>query len=240
MTASPRARPSSAAAAATYTRRATVRASICANTVVRRWTRRCDKINSDEEERMRLGYEIRTAVRFAEQNGRPAFHLGTVERDGGEPATLARLTYGHAATLWRINLGWMRRKNKDLYGFVLDTERGYWAKSEQSADDPDDPLSPRTDRVIPYVEDRRNCLLFEPGEPQNAAVMASLQAILKSAIQVKYQLEDNELAAEPLPNMGERRLILFYESAEGGAGVLRRLLVDPDAMREVAQEALRL
>src|SRR6266704_368312 len=203
-------------------------------------TRRRDKINSDEEERMRLGYEIRTAVRFAEQNGRPAFHLGTVEREGGEQATLARLTYGHAATLWRINLGWIRRKDKALYGFVLDTERGYWAKGEQSTDDPDDPLSPRTDRVIPYVEDRRNCLLFEPGAPQNAVVMASLQAILKSAIQVKYQLEDNELAAEPLPNLGERRLVLFYESAEGGAGVLRRLLVDPDAIRDVAKEALRL
>jgi hypothetical protein len=30
--------------------------------------------------------------------------------------------------------------------------------------------------------------------------MASLQAALKSVIQVRYQLEDNELAAEPLPN----------------------------------------
>jgi len=200
-------------------------------------TRRRDKINSDEEERMRLGYEIRTAVRFAEHDGRPAFHLGKVEREG---ETLVKLTYGHAATLWRINLGWMRRRNKDQYGFVLDTERGYWAKNEQSADDPDDPMSPRTDRVIPYVEDRRNCLLFEPGEPQDAVVMASLQAILKSAIQVRYQLEDNELAAEPLPDIDERHLILLYESAEGGAGVLRRLLDEPHAIREVAKEALRL
>ena len=70
--------------------------------------------------------------------------------------------------------------------------------------------------------------------------MASLQAILKSAIQVKYQLEDNELAAKPLPNEHERNVILLYESAEGGAGVLRRLLDEPQAMREVAQEALRL
>ncbi len=200
-------------------------------------TRRRDKINSDEEERMRLGYEIRSAVRFSEQDGRPAYHVGLVEREG---ETLAKLTYGHAATLWRINLGWMRRKNKEQYGFVLDTERGYWEKSDQSADDPDDPISRRTERVIPYVEDRRNCLLFEPGEPVNATVMASLQAILKSAIQVRYQLEDNELAVEPLPNMEERHLILFYESAEGGAGVLRRLLDEPQAIREVAQEALRL
>ena len=122
-------------------------------------TRRRDKINSDEEERMRLGYEIRTAVRFSEQDGRPVYRLGMVERAG---ETLAKLTYGQAATLWRINLGWMRRKNKEQHGFVLDTERGYWAKNDQSADDPDDPMSPR-DRVIPYVEDRRNCLLFEPG-----------------------------------------------------------------------------
>lgn len=200
-------------------------------------TRRRDKINSDEEERMRLGYEIRTAVRFSEQDGRPVYRLGTVEH---EADTLAKLTYGHAATLWRINLGWMRRKNKEQYGFVLDTERGYWGKTDQSADDPDDPMSLRTDRVIPYVEDRRNCLLFEPGDAQNATVMASLQAILKSAIQVKYQLEDNELAAEPLPNELERNVILLYESAEGGAGVLRRLLDEPQAIREVAQEALQL
>ncbi len=200
-------------------------------------TRRRDKINSDEEERMRLGFEIRTAVRFAEHEGRPLYQLGKVERNG---ETLATLSYGHTATLWRINLGWLRRKDKAQYGFVLDTERGYWQKNEQAVDDPDDPMSPRTSRVIPYVEDRRNCLLFEPASRQSATVMASLQAILKSAIQVKYQLEDNELAAEPLPSMEERSLILFYESAEGGAGVLKRLLNDAQALAEVAREALRL
>ena len=200
-------------------------------------TKRRDKINSDEEERMRQGFEIRTAIRFAQHDGRPAYRIGTVE---GEEETLATLTYGHAATLWRINLGWQRRRNRDQYGFVLDMERGYWARNEQVIDDPDDPISPRTDRVIPYVEDRRNGLLFEPGERLSLAVMASLQAALKSAIQVRYQLEDNELAAEPLPNLAERNLILFYESAEGGAGVLRRLLDDPQAISEIAKEALRL
>lgn len=201
-------------------------------------TQRHDRINCDEEERLRLGYEIVTGVRFPEYRGNLSFRTATVEREGNQ---LAQLIYGHAATLWRINLGWTRRSNKNQYGFILDMERGYWARNEQVVEEePTDPLSPRTARVIPYVEDRRNCLLFELDEMLDASAMASLQAALKNAIQVRYQLEDNELAAEPLPNRDNRRLILFYESAEGGAGVLRRLLDDPQAFSEVTKEALQL
>lgn len=201
-------------------------------------TKRRDKINSDEEERMRLGYEIITGVRFEEVGERASpVRTANVLREG---TLLARLTYGHTATLWRMNLGWARRRDKEQRGFLLDLERGYWAKNDQAADDEGDPLSARTQRVIPYVEDYRNCLLFEPETPLEAAVMASLQAALKHAIQVAYQLEDNELAVEPLPSPSDRRLILFYESAEGGAGVLSRLLDDPGALARVAQEALRI
>jgi very-short-patch-repair endonuclease len=70
--------------------------------------------------------------------------------------------------------------------------------------------------------------------------MASLQAVLKNAIQVEYQLEEAELAAEPLPSRDNRRLLLFFESAEGGAGVLRRLIDDPEALARVARQALEL
>jgi very-short-patch-repair endonuclease len=101
-------------------------------------------------------------------------------------------------------------------------------------------VSVRTTRVIPYVEDTRNCLLIEPATRHALWVMASLQAALKTAIQVSFQLEDNELAAEPLPNSHERHLLLLYESAEGGAGVLRRLLDDPQAMANVARAALEI
>jgi very-short-patch-repair endonuclease len=95
-------------------------------------------------------------------------------------------------------------------------------------------------KVIPFVEDTKNCLIFEPTSQLPIEKMASLQAALKSAIQVRYQLEDNELSVEPLPSPNERKLILFYESAEGGAGVLRRLMEDPQAFADVAQTALEL
>lgn len=70
--------------------------------------------------------------------------------------------------------------------------------------------------------------------------MASLQSALKRAIQIRYQLEDNELMAEPLPDAANRHLLLIYEATEGGAGVLRRLIDEPQALSEVAREALRL
>jgi very-short-patch-repair endonuclease len=202
-------------------------------------TRRRDRINSDEEERLRLGYELKTTVRFPVRGGKPSLRTATIEHP--TEGVMARLSYGHAATIWRINLGWARRRNQNQLGFVLDTERGYWARNEQAVEeDPADPMSANTTRVIPYVEDRRNCLLIEPEESLNEKQMASLQGALKQAIQTIYQLEDNELASEPLPTRDRRRVLLIYEAAEGGAGVLRHLISDPDAFSAVVSQALDL
>lgn len=201
-------------------------------------TKRRDKINCDEEERLRLGYDIRTGVRLAEQGGVPVQRTATLVLDG---ELLATLTYGRAATLWRINMGWKnRRRDNPQVGFVLDKERGFWSRNEQNEDDADDPMSPRTERVIPYVEDRRNCLLLQPAELLDLDRIVSLEAAFKNAVQVHFQLEDNELATEILPNGDTPRLLLLYESAEGGAGVLRRLLDDSDAFSQVARRALAL
>mgnify|MGYP000919100567 CR=1 FL=1 len=203
-------------------------------------TKRRDRISSDEEERLRQGYELRTAIRFAEHGGVLSARSAEIYFQW---KLLGKLTYGSAATLWRINLGWRRRSNPHQYGFILDTERGYWARKEDDAapsPEAEDPMSPRTMRVIPFVEDHKNCLLFEPGEGFELAQMASLQAALKNAIQVEYQLEDSEMAAEPLPSTDERRSILFYEAAEGGAGVLRHLVDDPSAFARVAARALQI
>ncbi len=202
-------------------------------------TRRRDRINSDEEERRRMGYEFKTGVRFNTHGLQPAGRLAIVQAADGTP--LLKLTYSDAATLWRINLGWRRRDPHAPPGFMLDTERGYWQKNEQDIDpDPDDPNSPMQKRVVPFVEDTRNCLLMEPLLPLSAEAMASLQPALKTAIQLLYQLEDNELAAEPLPDLDQRHLLLYYESAEGGAGVLRQLLDDTGALARIAAQALTI
>ena len=202
-------------------------------------TRRRDRISSDEEERLRQGYELKTVMRFSCAGGHELARSAEV-MDGSEP--LFRLIYGQNANIWRINFGWRRRKNQDIQGFILDVERGTWEKEdkEEQAVTLDDTLGPRTQRVIPFVEDWRNCLLLIPAAKYTDAVLASLQAALKVAIQAVFQLEDGELAAEPMPNEKKRKNILFYEATEGGAGVLRRLAEEPKAMAEVAKEALRI
>jgi ATP-dependent helicase YprA (DUF1998 family)/very-short-patch-repair endonuclease len=201
-------------------------------------TKRRDRINSDEEERVRQGFEILAGVRFTRHDGLGE-RVAQIVKDG---TGYAKLAYGSAATLWRINVGWSRRANHDQLGFVLDTERGYWARNDQvEVEDRDDPMSAVRQRVIPYVEDRRNALLFQPvPRPWTTEEIASLAAALKAGIQAVFQLEETELAVEPLPSRDFRHLILFYESAEGGAGVLRQLVTDRDAFAEVARTALDL
>lgn len=204
-------------------------------------TRRRERINSDEEERLRKGFDLQTSIRFEERGGKPSPRKADLY-DGATP--LATLHYGDAATIWRVNLGMRRRDATKPDGFVLDLERGYWA-SQKDLDDQDsadvEEMSNSVARVIPYVEDRRNCLLFEPVPGRDEKFMATLQAALKNAIQVWFQLEDSELAAEPLPSTKPRNQILIYESAEGGAGVLRRLVEDGQtALIDVANTALGL
>ncbi len=202
-------------------------------------TSRRDRISSDEEERMRLGYELMTAVCLEHDGVRLQRCTAEIKTPDGE--TLAKLTYGHAALLWRINKGWARRQDRAQLGFLLDVERGYWARNQdEDADDYDQvPRAARTARVIPFVEDRRNCLLIDMARSLTSSENASLRAALKRGIQACYQLEDEELAVEPLPSDEEPRRILMYEAAEGGAGVLRQLLY-PGALAAVAREALSI
>lgn len=199
-------------------------------------TVRRDRITSDEEERQRKGYEIISGIHFASRNGGLSVEEATVHGDG---KPLLHLAYGDTATIWRVNLGWRRRKQKERLGFVLDVERGYWGTTDDAEAEDEDPMSKRTQRVIPYVEDSRNALLVTPAAPLSAAEMASLETALKVAFQVVFQLEESELASEPLPSATERNLLLFYEAAEGGAGVLRRLINEPKLWQVVASEALR-
>lgn len=203
-------------------------------------TKRAERISANEEERVRQGYEMQTTIQFGEQDGK--LHImRALLMDADTP--VMELQYGQSATVWRMNLGWRRRKEKSLLGFKINPVTGHWMGGANEEDEPDTDTPPDKtppQRIVPYVEDRRNVLIVRPLEVLDIKTMATLQYALKRGMEAVYQLEESELMAEPLPKADLRRSILFYESAEGGAGVLTRIATEPEALALVAAEALSI
>jgi ATP-dependent helicase YprA (DUF1998 family)/rubrerythrin len=204
------------------------------------FTRRRERITSDEEERRRSGYELQVSYRFHDHGARP----GRIDAILSAPddSTLLTLTYGDSATIRVTNIGRKRRKDNEGKGFWLDTNTGKWLSEKAGTDELDTTVDDvRTkQKVIPYVEDRRNILVTRLTEEVDESTAVSLGYALERGIEAAFQLEDSELASEALPDPAHTGRTLFTESAEGGAGVLRRLVDEPGALAKAAREALQI
>src|SRR5205085_308699 len=183
------------------------------------------RITCDEEERQRFGYKIVTSYRFPDVGGRLDRKDAEVTVDD---VSAMRLSYGDATALYRINLGWANQRSNQPPGFLLDLERGYWARNQADEEDQEDTTAGRQMRVVPFVNDTKNALVMRLEPVRSEGEMASVQAALKGAIQKHFQLEPRELNSESMPSPRDRQEILFYEASEGGAGVLRQLVEDPE------------
>lgn len=202
-------------------------------------TRRRDRISADEEERQRAGYEIVTSIRFVPHGERAGQVTSTITVDG---TTVGAMTYGDTALIRRMNVGLRRRKDKHVKGYLLDTLEGRWAREADLAKNVEG-QDPRIRPVIPYVEDRRNAMMVELDPSISEDERRALMYALKRAVETIYQLESSELAVEPLPgHTGDHAWsrLLFFEAAEGGAGVLRRVATEDGQLATVARKALEL
>jgi hypothetical protein len=209
-------------------------------------TKAVERISVNDEDRQRQGFDIITTYRFLPGPGGAPDKQEADVTAGGE--VIAKLTYSPAASLWRINRGWKRRKDKKQLGFYINPLSGQWSKEDQpdngdEGDSPEDSENKKTasQRIVPFVEDHRNILILTPpiGILTDAA-MATVQAALKRGIEQTFQIESAELVVEALPSSHDRRALLLYEAAEGGAGVLSRLATDASHLAQVARTALGL
>lgn len=217
-------------------------------------TRRADRITSDDEERQRLGYELLTTYEFPQENGVVKVARAQVS-SGGQP--LLELSYAPATQISRINLGWRRRENRSDMGFPIHPISGRWGGEKQLAASAgadgtgatgtgeDDSAEVGYVKITPFVQDRKNALLLQFAGPSAASTWTPLQLLslknaLKRGIEVAFQLDGSEIAAELMPNEEEASALLLYESAEGGAGVLSRLVESPAALRQLGRTALEV
>lgn len=207
-------------------------------------TRRRERISSDEEERRRSGFEVEVSYRYATHGDRP----GRVDATSSHADGTARLelTYGDAALIRLANVGRRRRKDEHDRGFWLDTVQGRWLSDKQATDATVDAADLEADladvqtraKVIPFVEDTRNIVVARHADHLDDVAATTLRYALERGCEAWFQLEDSELTTDVLPDPAERGRVLFTESAEGGAGVLRRLVLDPGAIAAVARTAL--
>jgi hypothetical protein len=204
-------------------------------------TKRAERITSDDEERQRLGYELLTTYEFPKENGQVRVALAEVSV-AGQP--LLSLSYGAATTISRINLGRRNRKSPTNIGFPIHPSKGTWGKESDlvaGADDEDDGDGDQGYvKITPYVQDRKNALLLRFHSAWEPRDLISVRHALKRGIEVAFQLDPSEIAAELMPNEAKATALLIYEAAEGGAGVLSRLVESPTALQMVGRTALQV
>ncbi|MGY2802647.1 DEAD/DEAH box helicase [Thermostichus sp. MS-CIW-25] len=199
--------------------------------------RRRDRITADEEERRRQGYELQTFFQFAPESSGYRVQEADVLR-GETP--LLQLRYAPAATLLRINSGWRGSGGR---GFLVNFDNGEVPSRDQLGGNRASSSSQMSLQPIRLaVRATQNLLLVRLVQPSLGNLQAletTLRYALKRGIEETFELEETELAAESI-GQGSHQAMLFYETAEGGAGVLRRLVEEPQALAEVAQAALEI
>lgn len=201
-------------------------------------TQRADRITCNEEERLRRGYEVTYHLRFAQDDGK--YRKIIAQAAGKDSAPLLKLIYGPAADLWFINRGWRRGRET---GFKLDLSNGFWNRKQYDTQDTalDGGETNIEQGVSIFVRETGNVLLVQPGQTNslNEQSLANLQYAILKGICAAFHVDQSELSSGRI-GKGEFRSILLVETAEGGLGVLRRFVEEPDAMSRVAIKALEM
>ncbi len=198
------------------------------------YTRRRERITSEEEERRRLGYQITTHFEFAPVWGASEGRIPASVNGAGGSAIL-KLIYAPSATIYRINHRWRASKED---GYLLDFDTGEFVPRNREGSE--GKPAGNIDQVRLFVRDTMNVMLLYPGQEDMdwpEEMLTTLEHALRRGIEQTYQIEASELASERIGS-GSRRGILFYEASEGGYGILRSMVEERDAFARVAAEAL--
>lgn len=190
------------------------------------------RINCQEEERTRKGYDIRTY--FSVENGFENMTEAQVQLSGQQ---LLHIHAIPAARLVHINYSWKGAKEK---GYALHLKNGYWQTKEQEADE-----SRKDDirKIKLFTTGTANAIYLQPvealGLQGGADGVVTLMFALKRAIENHFQVETNEIGAT-IMGKEENPNILIFEASEGSLGVLTQLVENPDTYRAVMGEAWRI
>jgi len=188
-----------------------------------------DRISCEEEERVSRGYEISTY--FSIDGGetervRKAF-VRTDEH------TLLNLRYIPAARLVHVNYKW---RSQEMQGFPIGMVSGDWRGSLPA---PDSPITEQFRPVKLWTSNVADALYIEPLQPLGLGRegVVTLQYALKRAIELRFQVEPNEIGVFTVGDPAAPNMLL-YEAAEGSLGILSRFTFEPEIFGEVVEQAI--
>ena len=201
-------------------------------------------ITSNDEDRMRQGYDLQTFYSF-DKVETCEITSNVLDQNNN---IIATLRYIPNATIYKVNKGWKTRKNKADYGFFINPSTGVWKKkaNDISYNDENEETEERAEdyrqKIVPYAEDRKNCLILQLNctNMDDESIVPTLQSAFSRGISKVFQIENSELSVELLTNTANAKSILFYESSEGGAGVLSRIVSSSVYLRTICKQALEI
>jgi superfamily II DNA/RNA helicase len=191
------------------------------------------KITCGEEERTRLGYDIRTY--FYVEGGLENVTQATVHL-AGKP--LLHIHAIPAARLVHVNRKW---RSTQADGFSIHSKKGFWQSADPQRrpnENPDDYQA-----IMPFTTNTTNALFIQPvvalGAQGGVKGVITLVYALKRAIENYFQVESGEIGVQV---MGEQEVpnLLLYESAEGSLGILSQIVLEPKVYKAVMEEAWRI
>ena len=202
-------------------------------------TKPTERITANDEERQRQGFDIQTVFTWPTREGRVDVD-SAIASDADGP--VLRLDYASGATISRVNKGLRRRKEQSVLGFGIDPADGRWTSGPADGGDEEaTPEGPIKQRIVPIVQDNKNTALLRiAGDVTDEVTMTTLQHALARGLEIVFELEEGEILTEPTPSRDSRQAILAFEATEGGAGVLGRLVSEPNAVARIARAALEL
>ena len=138
-----------------------------------------ERITANDEDRQRQGFDIQTVFAWPRRDGGIDVTTAVASDEDGPILSLA---YAQGATISRLNKGLRRRKEKSIFGFVIDPATGRWTGSKNEGDD-DDPAKPgqaarRADR--PGQQERAAASTARTGTVRNCARHPATRACARS------------------------------------------------------------
>ena len=188
-----------------------------------------DRISSQEEERVRMGYDVGLYFNFPEGIGSAK---KTIIKNHGED--LLNMWFYRAANIIEVNHKW---KFSNADGFLINKNNG---KFEQFRNINEDNAADIV-RTRLFTTDTSDMMLIQPVEVLDLTPdgIISLAFAFKRAIEQLFQVEESEIGVHIVGN-NDVKNILIYEASEGSLGILSQISEDDEMLKQLFRKSYEI